>query len=340
MSELSDERRAPVRWGIVGLGWVANDFVAPAIRDSKHSCISACLGRTPEKGAAFAQKFIVPKVHQNLAALTGDPDVDAIYIALPNAMHHEAVLAGAAGGKHMLCEKPFAMSAAQAVEMVRACDEADIIVRVAHQIRLDEALGFARELVQSGRLGRLVSISIERASGLAVRTPWREDVAQSGVLFDVGVHLLDLVQWISGQDLVEVSAVTHPDRRAGQPDDTVTILGRLSGDAQCVARATREVAMAQNNLIVQGESATLLTSALRFAKEHIVTVISADGESQTRFPATPAYAREIEAFEDELSGETSELPDARSAAGTVAVTDAVLRSIAERRIVEVVRPAI
>ena len=172
-------------------------------------------------------------------------------------MHHEAVLAGAAAGKHMLCEKPFAMSTGHALEMVQACERAGVILRIAHQIRLDEALGHARDVVRSGRLGRLVSISLERASGLAVRTPWREDVSQSGVVFDVGVHLLDLIQWISGQRFVEVSAFTHPDRREGKPDDTITVLGRLDGDCQAVARATREVATAQNDLIIQGDKATL-----------------------------------------------------------------------------------
>ena len=333
------DSETPVRWGILGLGWVASDFVAPAMVASTHSRIDACLGSSPAKGKIFAEKFGVDRVHDSLAALMNDPALDAIYIALPNAMHHEAVLAGAAAGKHMLCEKPFAMSAEHALDMVRACESADVILRIAHQIRLDEALGFAREIVQSGRLGRLVSISLERASGLAVRTPWREDVSQSGVVFDVGVHLLDLIQWISAQRFVEVSAFTHPDRRIGKPDDTITVLGRLGGNCQAIARATREVATAQNDLIIQGDKATLITSALRFAKEHVVTIRDADGRSEeTRFTASPAYACEIDAFENELRGVTSKLPDGRDAAYTVAVTEAVLRSVNERQVVSVLPP--
>ena len=329
----------PVRWGFIGLGWVASDFVAPGIIASEHSTIDACLGSSAEKSKTFAQKFGVARVHENLTALMSDPELDAVYIALPNAMHHEAVLAGAAAGKHMLCEKPFAMSSAHALEMVQACERAGVILRIAHQIRLDEALGHAREVVRSGRLGRLVSMSLERASGLAVRTPWREDVSQSGVVFDVGVHLLDLIQWISDQRFVEVSAFTHPDRREGKPDDTVTVLGRLDGDCQATARATREVATAQNDLIIQGEKATLLTSALRFAKEHVVTIRDADGSiEETRFPASPAYALEIESFANELRGIAGKLPDGRDSAYTVAVTEAVLRSVADRQVVSVTAP--
>ena len=260
-----------------------------------------------------------------------DPGLDAVYIALPNALHHAAVLAAARGKKHVLCEKPFAMTVAHACEMTAACRDAGVILRIGHQLRLDAAIGRAREVVSSGRLGRLAAISIERASGLGPRTSWRQDPSQSGVIFDVGVHLLDLMQWVSGQHFVEVSAYTHPDRRQGEPDDTVTVLGRLDGDCHAVARATREVASAENNLIIEGSEATLITSALRFAAEHLVRVRDHAGRTEERFPASPAYELEILAFEGELRGERSLLPDGEDSVQTVAVTQAVLQAIAERR---------
>ena len=299
------------------------------------SQLAACLGSSVEKGQAFAERFGVARVHRDLQALMHDPDVDAVYIALPNALHHEAVLEAARGKKHILCEKPFAMSVAHASEMVEACRDAGVILRIAHQIRLDAAVGRARDIVQSGRLGRLAAISLERTSGLSVRTPWRQDVSQSGVIFDVGVHLLDLIQWVSGQEFVEVSAFTHPDRRLNQPDDTITVLGRLDRDCHAVARATRDVAQAENNLIVEGSEATLVTSALRFAKEHIVRVRDAANTTEERFPASPAYEWEILAFEGELRGERSQLPDGSDGLQTVAVTQAVLQAIEERRVVTV-----
>jgi 1,5-anhydro-D-fructose reductase (1,5-anhydro-D-mannitol-forming) len=264
-----------------------------------------------------------------------DPDVDAVYIALPNALHHEAVLEAARGKKHILCEKPFAMSVAHAREMVEVCRDSGVILRIAHQIRLDAAVGRARDIVRAGRLGRLAAISLERASGLGARTPWRQDVSQSGVIFDVGVHLLDLIQWVSGQDFVEVSAFTHPDRRLNQPDDTITVLGRLEHDCHAVARATREVASAENNLIIEGSEATLVTSGLRFANEHIVRVRDDTNTTEERFPASPAYALEILAFEADLRGERSQLPDGSDSLQTVAVTQAVLQSIEERRMISV-----
>ena len=82
-------------------------------------------------------------------------------------------------------------------------------------------------------------------------------------MYDVGVHLLDLIQYVSGRRFVEVAAFTHPDRRRKLPDDTMTVLGRLEGDCHALAKATREVGSAENNLIIEGEQATLITSPLR-----------------------------------------------------------------------------
>ena len=325
----------PLRWGVVGLGWVAGDFMAPGIVKSPGSEIAACLGSSPEKTEAFAKKFNVPRPHRDLAGLLADPDVDIVYIALPNAMHHATVLAAARAGKHILCEKPFAMTQAEAREMVQACADAKVLLRIAHQIRLDPAVSRAREIVQSGRLGRLAEISLERASALGGRVSWRQDVRQSGVMFDVGVHLLDLVQFVSGQRFVEVSAFTHPDRREGKSDDTMTVLGRLEGDCHALAKATREVASAENNLVIEGAEATLITSPLRFAKEHIVRVRDKNGTTEEKFVVPSAYDLQVQAFEAEVRGERSLLPDGDEAAYIVAVTQAVLKSIDERRIVKV-----
>jgi 1,5-anhydro-D-fructose reductase (1,5-anhydro-D-mannitol-forming) len=325
----------PVRWGIVGLGWVASDFVGPAMVKNPGSEIAACLGSSPEKTHAFADRFKVARRHGDLNALMNDPGIDAVYIALPNALHHEAVLAGARAGKHMLCEKPFAMRADHAREMAAACKKAGVILRVAHQIRMDAAVTRVREIVQSGRLGRIVAMSLERTSASPPRKTWRLDNSQSGVMYDVGVHLLDLVQWVSGQPFVEVSAFTHPDRRDGHADDTFTVLGRLSGGGHALVRATREAPQGANHLVIEGSDATLITSPLRWVKEHVITVHDKKGATEERFPASPAYELQIAAFEGELRGKRSNLPDGEDSAYTVAVTNAVLRAIDERRIVAV-----
>lgn len=326
----------PIRWGIAGPGWVASDFIAPALVASSDSELVACVGSSRAKGEAFAAKFGGCRVHDSVEALMNDPELDAVYIALPNAMHHAAVLAGAKAGKHLLCEKPFALTAAHAREMVQACNRAGIVLRIAHQIRTDAAVRRCRELVLSGRLGRPANILLQRSSIITPRHTWRAEAAQSGVVYDVCVHLIDLAQWILGQRIVEVSAFSHPDRGTNQPDDTFTLLGRTERDCHVVARATREAPHSNNNIIIEAADASLTTSPLRWAKEHVVSVRNKDGVTDETFPASPAYGWQVTAFERELlHGERSVLPDGEDAAHTVAVTQTALQAILERRILAV-----
>jgi 1,5-anhydro-D-fructose reductase (1,5-anhydro-D-mannitol-forming) len=235
----------------------------------------------------------------------------------------------------VLCEKPFAMKVEDAREMVDVCRKAGIVLRVAHQLRLEEAVVHAREIALSGRLGRIAAISLERASAMPPRTTWRTDASQSGVVFDVGVHLIDQVCWITGERFAEVSAVTDPDRREGVPCDQITILARLANNGHAVMRATRLVKSAENSLIIEGSEATLTTTSLRFAPEIVVTVRDAKGSTEKRFAASPIYDLEVPSFEAAVKGEPSLLPTGEEAVHIVETTQAVLASVNERRIVPI-----
>lgn len=325
----------PLRWGLIGTGWVVADFFVPGLLKCPGSRLAACLGSSEEKSRAFAARFGIAHAHPTLDSLLSDRDVDAVYVATPNALHREAVVAAARAGKHVLCEKPFAISVDDARAMTRACADAGVTLRVAHQMRLEAVLDRAREIVRSGRLGKIAAISLERASANPPRTTWRKDASQSGVVFDVGVHLLDQIQWITGQKFAEVAAFTMPDRAAGEPDNQITVLGRLDGDGHAVVRATREVASAENNLIVEGSAATLITSALRFVPEHTLKVRDKSGIEEERFPASPAYEWEVRAFERDVQGERSVLPDGDDCTQMVAVTCAVLEAVTQRRTIAV-----
>ena len=321
----------PLRWGVIGTGWVVADFFVPGLLKCPGSRLVACLGSSAEKSKAFAARFDVAHAHATLQSLLADREVDAVYVATPNALHREAVVAAARAGKHVLCEKPFAIAVDDAEAMTQACAAAGVTLRIAHQMRLEAVLARAREIVRSGRLGRIAAISLERASANPPRTTWRKEVAQSGVVFDVGVHLLDQIQWITGQKFAEVAAFTSPDRAAGEPDNQITVLGRLDGGGHAVVRATREIASAENNLIVEGSAATLITSALRFVPEHTLKVRDTSGTVEERFPASPAYEWEVHAFEQDVQGRRSVLPDGDEGAQMVAVTCAVLDAVKDRR---------
>ena len=327
--------RNSIGWGVVGLGGVVIDSVAPAILASPGSRLVACSRRDPAntRDAALALGF--ERVYASHDELVADPEVDVVYVATPNALHKDAVLAAARARKHVLCEKPLAMSVADAREMAQACDDAGVILRVAFQIRLEGMLHRVRDIVASGELGELRSIAFERTAPLTQRGEWRRDASQGGILFDVATHLLDLIPWLTGLRYREVSAFSHPDRRDGKPDDTIAILATLGDACTAVVRASREIPYAKNDLIIEGTRGILSTSAIRWVDEYHLEVKTAEGVRRERYTPTRIYHREVEAMEAELKGERSLLPDAAEATYMIEVADAIMESIVTRRAVAV-----
>jgi predicted dehydrogenase len=151
----------------------------------------------------------------------------------------------------------------------------------------------------------------------------------------MAVHFLDLLPWICGLDFVEIFASSHPDRRGSEADDTVTILGTLNGGCQAVMRASREIPFGENDLVIEGTKGMLATSGFRRADEYILRITNAGGTAEERFPPTPAYQREIEAFEREIRGERSVLPTGEDGVRIIQLASAVLQSIQTRQSIAV-----
>jgi 1,5-anhydro-D-fructose reductase (1,5-anhydro-D-mannitol-forming) len=321
-----------VRWGIIGLGRLPTELIAPAINQSSGSRLVACAGSTLEKARAFVDHFGAARAYSSIDELAADPEIDAIFIATPNALHHAMVLTAARAGKHILCEKPLALSVEEGRAMVEACRAAKVILRVGFQIRLEEILSRVREIVASGKLGELRAVQLERYAGPSFRVkPWRQDAAQGGIVFDGMVHLLDLVEWMTGLRFREISAYSHPDRRAGVADDTIAVLGNMDGACQAFLRASREIPYGENGLLMEGSKGMLVASPLRFADEYPLRVQTAEGIVEERFPATPIYQREIEAFEREVRGGARELASGEDGVRGIELTAAILEAINERR---------
>lgn len=321
-------------WGLVGLGRLVHTQIAPIIQQSLHSKLAACAGSTPEKTRAFANEFGGPNCYSSVAELAADPGVEAVFIASPNHMHYQHVLDVASAGKHILCEKPMALTTHEAERMIEACRNAKVELRVAFQIRLEAILGRIRDVLQSGMLGELRSLEFERSGTFGARNAWRDDPRQGGALFDIAVHLLDQAEWLTGLSFTEVAANSHPDRRSGKSDDTIAILGMLGSQCHAIIRASREIPYAQNNLRIQGTEGMLVTSKLRWGDEYSFDIVAKDGVFREAFPATPIYKKEIEAFESDVRKGENTLPSGDVGLRSVKIAAAVIEAINTRRTVD------
>ena len=138
-----------IRWGVLGAGGIASTFV----RDLAGAGISvtAVGSRDPERARAFADEHDVPRAHGSYDDLVADPGVDVVYVATPHVLHREHALLALAAGKHVLVEKPFTVSAAEAEEVLDAARAAGLVALDAMWTRYTPQSAFIREVVRWGR---------------------------------------------------------------------------------------------------------------------------------------------------------------------------------------------
>jgi 1,5-anhydro-D-fructose reductase (1,5-anhydro-D-mannitol-forming) len=328
---------ARLRWGIVGPGQLAEEWIAPAIRASTKGELVACAGQDIERTRAFAERHGVPRAYDDYRALLRDEAIEAVFVMTPNHLHHPVVVAAAEAGKHVLCDKPMALSVEQASAMIEACQRAGVVLRIGLQLRLQPVLQAAARIVAEERLGELREVSVQRCAPLAQAGAWRQDLTQAGLgaLYDVGVHVLDFLQWILNDQVVAVSASARPPRSSGRPDETAVALLEFGGGVLGTLRVSREVPIAKNDLQIFGSRGMLFSGPLRWAESHELTLRTSDGEERTSYPVPNLYLDEVEAFAGAINGESDGLARGEDGLQLVRVAEALIRSLESEGRVEV-----
>jgi predicted dehydrogenase len=208
---LSDQKK--LGWALVGLGSLSTNQIAPALLKSKHSKLAAVVTGTPEKGVKWREKYGLAEdkvyTYASFDQIINDPDIDVVFIVLPNSMHHEFTIRAAKAGKHVFCEKPMANSAKECREMIAACEVAKRQLGIGYRCQFEphhrEAIRFAREQV----FGPLQHVDAGFGFAIGDPTQWRlrKALAGGGALMDVGVYALQACRYLAGEEPVEVSAM-------------------------------------------------------------------------------------------------------------------------------------
>ncbi len=198
-----------VRWGVLGCSRHAKGLIG-AIRAAQAGSVEAIASRELERARAFALELGIPRSCASYEQLLQDPDIDAVYIPLPAAFHARWALAAIAAGKHVLVEKPFAMSAAEAEAVFAAGKARGLAVGEAFMCRFHPLTSRMRQLVQEGAIGtpRLV-----RASFAVTITPvsdirWQRE-AGGGALRDLGCYCVGIARYLLGEEPSGAQAIAH-----------------------------------------------------------------------------------------------------------------------------------
>ncbi len=224
-----------VGWGIAGCGWVARDYVGPAIQRSANGELLACFDPSPVSRTRAEAVFGVP-CFDRLDAFLAISGLSAVYVASPNDAHRPLVEAAAAAGLPVLCEKPMATTYADAEAMVAACRRAGVRYATAFDQRFHAAHRELARLVAAGRLGTVTAIRIVYACWLAADWAgdnWRIDPrrAGGGALMDLAPHGLDLAATLLGEDLVDVAAFGQARVHRYAVEDGALLMARSASGA-------------------------------------------------------------------------------------------------------------
>lgn len=221
-----------VAWGIVGFGWVARDYMAPGIRAAGHRLVAVVDPGAESRAAAEA---LGARAYADLADLVADREVEAVYVATPNHLHREAIEALAGSGKAILCEKPMAASLSDAEAMAAAVGAQGTFYGTAFDQRHHPAHRAMRDWIAQGRLGTVTTVRIVYAcwlprawTSVAGQDNWRIDPkkAGGGALMDLAPHGLDLVDFLVGESIVDLAALTQTRAQDYAVDDGALLIGR------------------------------------------------------------------------------------------------------------------
>lgn len=196
-----------LRWGVISTANIGRGAVNPAIQASSNGTLDAVASRDAGKARAFAEMSGIQKSYGSYEALLVDPDIDAVYIPLPNGGHAEWTIRAAERGKHVLCEKPMALSVEQCREMQRAADANGVKLMEAFMYRFHPRTERAIELARSGALGTIRSIR----SAFTFRI-WRDNDVRldptlgGGALWDVGCYCVNVSRTMANGEPKEVQA--------------------------------------------------------------------------------------------------------------------------------------
>ena len=251
-------------WGIVSTGMHPESKIAPAINAAVDAQLVAVYSRDQGRADAFATRHQAQTAYSSLDDLLADRRVDGVFISSPNSLHAGHAIQAAEAGKHVLCEKPMTTTLEDAVAMVRACRDQGVKLGVGFELRHNPGHILARDLVAHGVLGRITLAQGQWGFGTrgqevfppreGLRQWWDDPEAIGGAstMMGTGVHVMDLLRFVLGQEIVEVAAITDG-QTAERPLEQIAALSlRLSGGTLATLVCGRLLPDTRNDLAVYG----------------------------------------------------------------------------------------
>lgn len=284
----------PLRFGILGCARIVRRAIAGALAQTELAEGVAIASRRPGEAAAWAAEYGWARAYDGYEALIADRDVDAVYIPLSNELHREWTLRAAAAGKHVLCEKPLAMHAAEAEEMVDGCRRAGVVLMEAFMWRHHPRVTRVREWLRDGALGQLLAVKMDFSFDIQ-RDDWRLDPRRgAGAVFDLGCYGINAARLFSGTEPTEVIARSR--FHAPDVDMSTGLLLRFPGGVMGLVDCSFESPDRNRIEVVGTRGSVELPGGVLPAREAELVRTTAAGRETLRLPAADQYVGQLETF--------------------------------------------
>ena len=313
----------PVRWGVLGAANIAIAKVIPAMQKSRLSPVAAIASRSLEKAQRAADQLAIPRAYGSYEELLDDPDVEAIYNPLPNHLHVRWSVRALEAGKHVLCEKPIAMTAAEARTLRDAATRTGRLVGEAFMVRSHPQWHAVKRLVGDGRIGELqlvhghFSYGRRAASDVRSRVEWG-----GGVLFDIGCYPITIARWMFGRE--PVSAVSAIERDPEFGVDRLTS-GMLRFDRGHATFTVGGAMVPYQRIELFGDRGRI-DVAIPFTPSAMTRARIVVNDETLELDAVDQYTLQGEEFSRAVRGEGSVPSTIDNAIANMSVIDALFRS--------------
>lgn len=244
---------------LVGLGAYSTNELAPALQQTKHCHLAGLVSGNAEKLAKWKQKYGLPDgacySYVTFDDIEANPDIDIVYIVLPNALHADWVERAARAGKHVICEKPMAVTLEECDRMIAACKEAGKQLSIGYRLHFEPHNQEAMQIGQQKVYGNITLIEADH--GLADSQGWRiqKDLSCGGPLMDVGIYGVQAARYVTGQEPIAVTAQEgfkhHPEKFR---DVEESIAWQMEMPGGVVVKCNSSYSQKTNRLRVEAET--------------------------------------------------------------------------------------
>lgn len=305
-----------VRWGMLGTASITRRRFLPALRKSVKSVPVAVASRDAGRAKEFAREFDIPRAYGAYEELLADPDIEAVYIPLPNDLHAEWTLKAADAGKHILCEKPIAVSGEEAAHMADHCSKRNVLLMEGFMYRLNPRTIRIKEMVDAGVLGEVKAVVAEFGFTIDPNNTRLNSSAGAGSLMDVGGYCVNACRLVFGEEPEWTMAGQQLHPEFGCDMSTTAILG-FSSDRTAIISCGFENSF-RSSLEVVGANGVLRAEPFFTPPNEGVSSFTVRSNNETQVFETPAV--------DQFLVETDHFADCVRGRDTIALdphTDAV-----------------